>query len=394
MTPKKRNHVTLFYGAGSGFSGQRFAIELIAQGLRERGWAVKVITTPLRDRVTAQSRPALILEIISLMLRLLTAWAGGLWAVFTAPALVVSPGQTRFALIRDGLPLLVKGLFSRDNPVAVSLHGNLLMNWPPASFEAKILRRMVRAACYVTILGPNQKAQLIRLGIPAAKIVIVDNTCAIPPVTPRQLTEKQAKAGPLTVLYLSSLIESKGYPEFVEAVAQLSRETDLNIEAVLCGTITLMDTDQRFQSIDQAKTWIESQIKKINQSPGIKIRWVNGAIGELKASLFREAHIFVLPSRYKVEAQPIAIIEALASGCAVITSTAGEIPAMVNPKTAILLAEVSPDTIAGAITDLVQNSNKRHGLASAGLQHFTKRFTYQTYIDRWDALLKSIVECQ
>jgi glycosyltransferase involved in cell wall biosynthesis len=42
--------------------------------------------------------------------------------------------------------------------------------------------------------------------------------------------------------------------------------------------------------------------------------------GPGKKNLFSEAHIFCLPTYYPYEGQPIAILEAFASGCVVITT--------------------------------------------------------------------------
>jgi glycosyltransferase involved in cell wall biosynthesis len=42
--------------------------------------------------------------------------------------------------------------------------------------------------------------------------------------------------------------------------------------------------------------------------------------GARKQELLREAHVFCLPTYYPYEGQPISILEAYASGCAVITT--------------------------------------------------------------------------
>lgn len=47
--------------------------------------------------------------------------------------------------------------------------------------------------------------------------------------------------------------------------------------------------------------------------------------GEKKRELLWDAHIFCLPTYYKFEAQPLAILEAYASGCVVLTTPQGGI---------------------------------------------------------------------
>jgi glycosyltransferase involved in cell wall biosynthesis len=380
--------IHLIYGSGRGFSGQRFASEMLLAGLRQRGWVVEVIQTPVLDRVSESNNKNRLGEKLELGLRLLVAWSKGLWLALQPEILHVNLGQTRFALLRDGLPLLVRSLLGSSRAI-ISLHGNVFMSWDKRSLEVRLLRRMARAARYITVLGPNQQKRLGDFGIPAEKVVQMDNTCLIRPMTEQECVEKQAipVEQPLKILFLSSLIETKGYPEFVEAISHLASEDNFPVEAILCGKITSVESDQRFPTYTAAKSWLEEQIGQINQSGQVRLRWINGAEGQAKENLLREAHLFVLPSRYKVEAQPIVILEALASGCAVITTPVGEIPAMLDSRTALILDNAIPVTIAGAIEKLYRQPHHRQYLALNGLKLFIDRFAYARHLDQWERLL-------
>jgi glycosyltransferase involved in cell wall biosynthesis len=380
--------IYFIYGSGRGFSGQRFASEMLVEGLRRRGWQVGVIQTPVLDRIGESNSEKGWGELLVLGLHLLAAWLKGLWLVSRPEMLHVNLGQTRFALLRDGLPLLVRSILGSSQAI-ISLHGNVFMGWDKQSLEVRLLRRMVRAARYITVLGPNQQKRLGDFGIPAEKVIQLDNTCLITPVTEQECIEKQGIpiGEPLKILFLSSLIETKGYPEFVEAISHLASEDNLPIEAILCGKITSVESDQRFPTRTEAKNWLEDQIRQINQSSHVRLRWINGAEGQAKENLLREAHLFVLPSRYKVEAQPITILEALASGCAVITTQAGEIPAMLNSQTAVLLDEATPVAIAGVVEKLYLHPQNRQHLALNGLKLFNDRFAYSRHLDQWEQLL-------
>ena len=381
--------VTVIYGCGQQITGQRLASEILINGLVERGWQVYVIQTPLFDRSEQYKRGERLRKQIKLGLNLIAAWYKGLRMALKSEPIVVNLGQTRFAIIRDGLPLLVRRTLKRDQRTIISLHGSLFTNWSIQSFEARFLRTITQAVSFITVLGPRQKKQLGELGLDVKKIIHLDNTCLLPAITKQQYLDKQA-IQPIKVLYLSNLLETKGYVEFVESIRQLATQDKIPITSTLCGSIMLMDSDTRFQNRIEAANWIKQQIDSINQSKNVRMRWINGAAGQVKENLFRDAHIFVLPSFYKVEAQPLAILEALASGCAVITSTAGEIPTMVSEQTAILLDEISATTIAEAIITLQSDPNKRRQLALNGLTLFKDRFTLAKHIDRWEILLLSI----
>jgi glycosyltransferase involved in cell wall biosynthesis len=391
---KTEYKATFFYGCSRGHSGQRFASEMLVTGLRQRGWQIRVVTTPLLDRIGEYRSEKRIAKTLMLGLRLIVAWLKGLWIALRPGILYVSLGQTRWALLRDGFPLLIRRLFPRQTGTVISLNGNVFMGWHDHTLEAKLLRHMAHAARYVTVVGPNQQRRLREIGIMADKPVHVDNACLIPPITEQDCLDKHewvVTARPLNVLYLSNLIETKGYPEFVEAVSRLATSVSVPIKATLCGNVRAeRHTASRFVTPKAAKCWVKEQVARINRSPWVRLQWIDGAVGEAKTQLFRDAHVFILPSRYKVEAQPIVILEALASGCVVITTKVGEIPATVSHQTALLLDETSPQTIAEALVDLHHHPEKRLRLALNGLKLFTERFAYAKHLDRWEQLLVSL----
>jgi len=256
------------------------------------------------------------------------------------------------------------------------------------------LRRIARAACYVTVVGPGQQDQVVKLGIPPEKVVWMDNTCDVAPLIECECVRKHKdmETQPLRVLYLSNLLETKGYPAFVRAIGVLAERSHVPIEATLCGPIVRMDDDVLFASTDEVRSWLQSQIPRINGSSRVRLRWIEGAYGADKEALLRQAHVFVLPTRYAVEAQPLTILEALASGCTVVTTRVGEIPSTVSEETAVFLDDTSPETIAQAIADLYHDPERRTRLALNGLALFHERFSYERHIDRWEQILTELAD--
>ncbi len=388
--------IVAFYAVGTGFSGQRFATEILLRGLKEKGWQIKEIGTPSFDRVGEQNK----LITLSVFLgKLLIACSKGLIIALSNQIIYVNLGQSKLALIREGFPLLIRSFLPFKKPGIISLHGSVFLSWSRSDLEAKLLCQITKAANYITILGPNHKKKLVELGIPQEKIAIADNTCLLEPPTETEVLQKQQIKEPIKILHLSSLVETKGYLEFVEAVTKLSSTSNLKIDAVLCGKITDRKQDNlRFPDPNDAKQWIEKQIKLINRSDcearpkgdRVRLNWIDGAVGEEKAKLFREAHIFVLPTRYKVEAQPIVILEALASGCAVITTKVGEITSTLSDREALLLDDYSSTAIASAIEELTKNCDRRRKLAVNGLFLFDRRFSFTKHIERWEELLNNL----
>jgi glycosyltransferase involved in cell wall biosynthesis len=132
-------------------------------------------------------------------------------------------------------------------------------------------------------------------------------------------------------------------------------------------------------------------VAQINRSGRVQVRWLPGAAGEDKWRLYRTAHVFVFPSLYKVEAQPLVLLEAMTFGCAVVSSEVGEIRSLVDDRTARLLAEPSPVKLAEAITALLAEPAQRREMTLRAKRVFEARFSKQIYVQTWDRLLQEVV---
>jgi hypothetical protein len=251
-----------------------------------------------------------------------------------------------------------------------------------------MLRRLSQSARFVTVLGPRQVDRLAELGIDRQKLVHMDNTCRISAVSEQQCRAKQALDGrPLRVLYLSSLIESKGFREFVDAIELLAQRHNTPIHATLCGSINTTNSPSGRRYLDEVRDWLTKKLESINRSREVRLTWIEGADGADKERLFRDAHVFVLPTVYKNEAQPIALLEAMASGCVIVTSDVGEIPNTVDSQSAILLKAPGARCVADSIEQLRLSADQRLSLTLRGLVLFRNRFSFVEHIRRWEQLL-------
>jgi glycosyltransferase involved in cell wall biosynthesis len=217
------------------------------------------------------------------------------------------------------------------------------------------------------------------------------NSCDLEPVSPEALAAKHAggagSARPVRLLHLSSLIDTKGYPEYLAALSLLSGLAGAEFEAVLCGRMVSSEFSDRFRDAASAQTWIESEMAKINRGGRARVKWIKGAVGAEKTALYREADIFVLPTRYSVEAQPLVLLEAMASGCAILTTRAGEIPTILDERSAVFLEEATAAGVAAALETLITDGGARARLARAAHQRFLQNYTVERHLDQWERLL-------
>jgi glycosyltransferase involved in cell wall biosynthesis len=304
--------------------------------------------------------------------------------------LYVSLGQTWTGLVRDGVPLWLAYAWRRKKRVVISLNGSNFMEWNDQGVVGRIFVRLLRLAKVITVLGESQQKRLIALGIARERVRIVPNTCEVTGLDEHRVSEKQHGADPLRILFLSSLIDTKGYPEYLEAMTALSAKRGPFVEAILCGPLTASQFGERFQRNKEARQWIESKIAEINSSSRARACWIPGARGDAKWTLYQKANIFVLPSRYSVEAQPIVLLEAMAHGCAIITTSVGEIRTILSENEARFLSAGSAEEVAEAIEQLVLNAAERQRLALAGLRRFQREFSLDRYVQRWEGIFAEV----
>jgi len=102
---------------------------------------------------------------------------------------------------------------------------------------------------------------------------------------------------------------------------------------------------------------------------------VNGAE---KASLLREAHFLVLPTRYPREGQPLCILEAMSYGVVPVTTDQGAIRDLFEPAEQDRLAVAPhdrPEALAKTIEDLFLTPTAFASTSSACLETHRKRLT-------------------
>jgi len=151
----------------------------------------------------------------------------------------------------------------------------------------------------------------------------------------RDVASIQAKFhsdGPLRLLYLSNLIPGKGYEELLTAYRSLSHDEQSRIRLDFAGAFESESSRDDF-------------LARIADLPQVGYHGVVG--GAAKAALLGQSHVFCLPTYYPYEGQPISILEAYASGCAVITTdhsgifdtfTPGDCGLQVTPRSADSIA--------------------------------------------------------
>jgi glycosyltransferase involved in cell wall biosynthesis len=282
----------------------------------------------------------------------------------------ISPGRTRFGFLRD-LPLILCSSFLK-NKVILHFHaGDFNVFFDRQSpWMKKIIKFTYSKVEHIIILSNRLKTSVSISPDMSDKIIVIPNG-----VEPKKVLSKQieGKKEPIKLLFLSNLIESKGYLDVLEAVKILIKEHNINVECLFCGLFIQSEDDVRTNGID-AKELFDNYVKKNNLSEFVKYHGVANEIE--KEEILLKSHILILPTNYNAEAQPISILEALANGLIVISTNYRAIPDMViDGVTGFLIPYRRPDCIAGKIKYLYENPKNYKNMSSSALNIIRSNFS-------------------
>lgn len=215
---------------------------------------------------------------------------------------------------------------------------------------------------------------------------LADRVRVVPNCAPDSTTgscRSKSLGSPVRVLFLSNLIESKGWLTLLRAVPAMrdsARRAGCELTASFAGQFLTNTDDVEVRSADHARAMFEQEIRKTSLEKVVRYHGV--VDGDRKESLLREAHIFVLPTMYNKEAQPLSIAEAMASGAVIIASNYRGIPSQVaDGESGVLVDEPTPASIAAAF-DRLMDAETYGRMSKAAMVRYREKFSPAAYRER------------
>ncbi|MBB4511988.1 glycosyltransferase family 4 protein [Paraburkholderia fungorum] len=250
-------------------------------------------------------------------------------------------------------------------PYVMHVHSGAFIPYYQALPRAlRVLVRWIfsRAAC-VICLSEHVRQQFGLTGLVAAeKCRLIYNGIEDPlanrdevPLTPQK--KACSSSGKLTITFLGKLIEAKGLPTLLEALAGLPASAfEYTLLVGGNGDIAAFSEQVKGYGLGERVTCLG---------------WVSG---ERKATLLSESTIFVLPSRS--EGFPVALVEAMAFGVAVLsTRIPGVVDAVRDGTDGLLVEPDDPDALRRALMMLLRDTELRERLGASARQRFLDHFT-------------------
>lgn len=363
-------------------NGQSMMFQLFADQLRDRNIQTLIVdfgksTDPgfYKKRISGRFQFTKLLDNVLLVIHMFAV-------VVCHPntPVYINTSQSKVGFLRDYLFIGIAKFFRRK-VIAHQFganYGSFYKAQSP-SFQRKIKATLDRADVIVVegdyakqqygfLKDHLNKVQCVTNGLPEK----IDFTC----IKPKQIKPDQ----PVQLLYLSNLIESKGYWDVLEAVNILVNQYNKDVKVVFSGQFLDDVEDVKFKSADDAREEFFKLVAKYNLEN--RVTYFEGLYKEDKKKAFNEAHFFLLPSYYIYEGQPVSVLEALAYGCVPVVTKYRLIPEMVNPENGFFVNPKMPAEIADAINLMINNPMQYERVSANGIGYFHDNFTAEKYVEK------------
>jgi glycosyltransferase involved in cell wall biosynthesis len=285
--------------------------------------------------------------------------------------LTIAPTGTAF--FKDSIFVLFSKIFS--SRVIIHLHGKGIRNAAEKNsilnYYYKWIFKNTKVICLSEILMKD--IQEIYLEKP----FILPNGIGVPEGD-WKINDKKIEVIP-KIIYLSNFIKSKGVLDLIEALEILKRN-DINFSAQLIGAPS--------DEIDIIKITKLIKNKKLDQF----IDFVGPKYHEEKYSVLSEANIFVFPTYYVHECFPLVILEAMAFGLPVISTSEGAISEIVEDGiTGYIIGKKAPKEIASKIIELVNQPEVYANMSRNSRAKYNKSYTLQQFEDNLIKIFSKVI---
>lgn len=316
-------------------TGQSIASSALLQDLKHHKHRVRVVNLRKESFRSGFNSLGRVFEIIGIISKVLMARLSTNHVYFTVAESMAGNLKDLFIYVC---------LLGRLDMTYIHLHGGAGMRML-LSKRHPWLRRIneifLKRLAGVIVLGERHTSIYDNL-VPPDRLHIIKNFAPDDTfIAASQMRNKLSEIEPVRILYLSNLLPGKGYLDLLAAINLLRSDIREKLQIDFAGGFESESDKNHFLNL----------IKDIKQ-----IKYHGTVQGESKHQLLKRAHIFCLPTYYPYEGQPISILEAYASGCAVLTTDHSGIFDIFTPGlNGLEVEKMNPQSITAAITTLAED---------------------------------------
>ncbi len=194
------------------------------------------------------------------------------------------------------------------------------------------------------VLAPPMQRDLQRLYRAAKRVRVLSNAIFIP----QHAVRREFNGRPLRVGHVSNLSKDKGVVAVIECMRQL-HERCPEIELVLAGPAEDPDVKELLHS-----AFCEF---------GGKFTYLGGLTGDQVKQFYEHIDVFLFPTLYEHEAEPLVLLEAVSLGVPAIATDRGCISYLLGPNCGLVVG--AAEFVEGAVEQITNWTLRRDELARA-----------------------------
>ena len=285
------------------------------------------------------------------------------------------------AFLRDALFIIQSRLLGKR--VLIHLHGGYfrkLYENEGGGFFRLIVRAAMCCVSGAVVLGEEFRGIFAGL-VPPERVFVVEN--GVPDPGAWELRARSQKVPGETLLYMSTLTQTKGILELLQAVSFL-RQAYPAIRLIVAGQ----------WAEDSLRSKAEVLIEREQIQPNVT--FVGHVSGTAKAEFLSAGDIFCLPTHYPYEGQPLVILEAMAAGLPVLSTRHGVIGSTVLAGNTgwLLPKDATAEMLADALRQMLSDKKQLIEFGRNARQRYLDCYTLEACHRRLFQVFHSTYGCR
>lgn len=290
------------------------------------------------------------------------SWFRCIWICLSErPKLVYVHLGSNASLYRESVFIYLAKIFKKK--VVTHFHAGDIDNYFPKQnrFGRWFIKRAIEKSDSIIAVSHESKKQLERIAN-CLSVVVIENAintesfCKIPMIRENRNTTN--------LLFVGATGKLKGERDLIEALSILSRDKKPNLRISFLG----YGAENLMQECE-------------NRGITDLIDFLGIASLDDRIKYFANADIFILPTY--AEAMPISIIEAMAAGLPVISTTVGGIPELIDDGIdGLLFTPGDTNALAKKIALLVNDRESRNRIGKAARQKSIEQIGFNRYVEK------------
>lgn len=296
--------------------------------------------------------------------------------------------QNTLAFLRDGIYILISKIFGAK--VIIHLHGSYFFEFyeKSSNIYKKFIDFTMKFCNGAIVLGEKLK-YIFEKWFNDEKIFVLPNFVYEIKIEKDLSDINSAKDNKcIRITYLSNIVESKGIFQLLEAVKFLKNK-GYNFTLNIAGKVG----KDPITKVDEKET--EERLKSYLKKYEDFIRYL-GPINNpsKKYQLLRNStDIFVLPSWYWYEGQPLVILEAMACSLPIVsTRNCGVIDeTVIDGYNGILVEKKNVEQLAIALEKLVLDSDLRKKMGENSYKRYIENYTPEVHLRKFKEIIRTVL---